>query len=66
LLQLSRRYEVEYEEAKRKTKESLHPLKLELAEVNDQVETYSSIYPNRTLIIPSVCRDDIVLLRSTR
>jgi hypothetical protein len=34
---------VEYEEAKRKTKESLHPLKLELAEVNDQVETYSSI-----------------------
>jgi hypothetical protein len=66
LLQLSRRYEVEYEEAKRKTKESLHPLKLELAEVNDQVETYSSIYPNRTLIISSVCRDDIVLLRSTR
>jgi hypothetical protein len=66
LLQLSRRYEVEYEEAKRKTKESLHPLKLELAEVNDQVETYSSIYPNHTLIIPSVCRDDIVLRRSTR
>jgi hypothetical protein len=66
LLQLSRRYEVEYEEAKRKTKESLHPLKLELAEVNDQVETYSSVYPNRTLIMPSVCRDDIVLRRSTR
>jgi hypothetical protein len=66
LLQLSRRYEVEYEEAKRKTKESLHPLKLELAEVNDQVETYSRVYPNRTLIMPSVCRDDIVLRRSTR
>lgn len=32
-----RRYEVEYEEAKRKTKEALHPLKLELAEINDSV-----------------------------
>ena len=31
------RYEVEYEEAKRKTKETLHPLKLELAEINDYV-----------------------------
>ena len=31
------RYEAEYEEAKRKTKEALHPLKLELAEVDDQV-----------------------------
>lgn len=34
------RYEGEYEEAKRKTKESLHSLKLELAEVNDQVCTF--------------------------
>jgi len=33
----ARRYEVEYEEAKRKTKETLHPLKLELAEINDYV-----------------------------
>mmetsp|Transcript_6078 Transcript_6078/g.10124 ORF Transcript_6078/g.10124 Transcript_6078/m.10124 type:complete len:763 (+) Transcript_6078:105-2393(+) len=32
-----RRYEAEYEESKRKTKESLHPLKLELAEVDDQI-----------------------------
>jgi len=34
---LTFRYEVEYEEAKRKTKEALHPLKLELAEINDSV-----------------------------
>jgi hypothetical protein len=33
----SHRYETEYEEAKRKTKEALHPLKLSLAEVDDQV-----------------------------
>lgn len=33
------RYEIEYEEAKRKTKETLHPLKLELAEINDYVRT---------------------------
>ena len=39
-----RKYEAEYEEAKRKTKESLHPLKLELAEVNDQVRSDSSLH----------------------
>jgi hypothetical protein len=32
-----RKYEAEYEESKRKTKEALHPLKLELAEVDDQI-----------------------------
>jgi hypothetical protein len=31
------RYEADYEEAKRKTKEALHPLKVELADVEDQV-----------------------------
>jgi hypothetical protein len=34
---LSLRYEMEYEDAKRKTKESLHPLKVELADLEDQV-----------------------------
>ena len=37
------RYEVEYEEAKRKTKEALHPLKLELAEINDSVSILSCL-----------------------
>ena len=37
------RYEVEYEEAKRKTKEALHPLKLELAEINDSVSISLSV-----------------------
>ena len=32
-----KRYELEYEEAKRKTKEILHPLKLQLAEASDHV-----------------------------
>ncbi|KAJ1411205.1 microtubule-binding protein MIP-T3-domain-containing protein [Ochromonadaceae sp. CCMP2298] len=32
-----RKYEAEYEESKRKTKEALHPLKLELAEIDDQI-----------------------------
>jgi heterodisulfide reductase subunit B len=31
------RYEQDYEEAKRKTKEVLHPLKVELADLDDQV-----------------------------
>lgn len=32
-----RRYEAEYEEAKRRTKEALHPLRVELMDVEDQV-----------------------------
>ena len=40
---LTDRYEAEYEEAKRKTKESLHPLKLELAEVTDQVSAMQAL-----------------------
>lgn len=32
-----RKYEVEYEEAKKKTKESLYPLKQELSNLEDQV-----------------------------
>lgn len=32
-----RRYEVEYEDAKRKTKEKLHPLRSELADLEDQI-----------------------------
>jgi len=32
-----RRYEVEYEEAKRKTKEKLHPLRTELLDLEDQI-----------------------------
>lgn len=32
-----RKYEVEYEEAKRRTKEVLHPLKLELTDLEDQI-----------------------------
>ena len=35
-----RKYEIEYEEAKRKTKETLHPLKVELADLEDQVRTF--------------------------
>lgn len=31
------RYEGEYEESKRKTKEVLHPLKVELADIEDQI-----------------------------
>lgn len=33
----STRYEALYEEAKRKTKEAMHPLKLELADLEDQI-----------------------------
>jgi hypothetical protein len=33
------RYESEYEESKRQTKEVLHPLKLELADLDDQVRS---------------------------
>ncbi len=32
-----RRYEADYEENKRKTKETLHPLKVELADIEDQI-----------------------------
>lgn len=37
------RYEIEYEEAKRKTKEVLHPLKIELAEIDDQVRVCNEL-----------------------
>jgi hypothetical protein len=40
---LPKRYEADYEEAKRKTKEALHPLKVELADVEDQVSLMSIV-----------------------
>jgi hypothetical protein len=43
------RFENEYEEAKKKTKEKLQPLKAELADLEDQVR-YKSLY--KCLFIP--------------
>lgn len=38
---------MEYEEAKRKTKESLHPLKVELAEITDSVSLHARMERQR-------------------
>jgi hypothetical protein len=41
---------MEYEEAKRKTKETLHPLKVELADLEDQVSDFNSVMENLGVI----------------
>ena len=38
-----RKYEIEYEEAKKKTKELIHPLKAELSDLEDQVSPCSPV-----------------------
>jgi len=47
------RYEIEYEDAKRKTKETLHPLRIELADLEDQVNYLNSFH----FLILSDCDD---------